>query len=83
MLLETPTQQPFDATHLLTQRGIPHRCFASKLGGGVSVDKHLLRMVRTLDVSAAQAHMRRTTGQPFVTAPSELTGKFTRRTRTR
>jgi len=40
-------------------------------------------MVRTLDVSAAQAHMRRTTGQPFVTAPSELTGKFTRRTRTR
>jgi hypothetical protein len=47
------------------------------------VDKHLLRMVRTLDVSAAQAHMRRTTGQPFVTAPSELTGKFTRRTRTR
>jgi hypothetical protein len=33
-------------------------------------------MVRALDVRAAQAHMRRTTGTPFVAAPSEVNGRF-------
>ena len=33
-------------------------------------------MVRTLDVKAAQVHMRRTTGTAFVAAPSEVNGKF-------
>jgi hypothetical protein len=32
LLLETPTQQPFDATHLLNQRGAPYRCFAERIG---------------------------------------------------
>jgi hypothetical protein len=41
------------------------------------VDKHLLKMVRTLDVRAAQAHMRRTNGTPFVAAPSEVTSVLT------
>jgi hypothetical protein len=34
------------------------------------------RMVRTLDVKAAQVHMRRTTGTPFVAAHSEVNGVF-------
>jgi len=33
-------------------------------------------MVRTLDVQAAQEHMLKTTGKPFVAAPSEITGRW-------
>jgi hypothetical protein len=40
------------------------------------VDNAVLKMVRSLDVKAAQAHMRRTTGTPFVAAPSEVNGRF-------
>src|SRR5262245_12378743 len=79
-LLGTPTQQRTDATDLLTQRGTPYRCLGvvsgSKFDGGVSVDNAMLKMVRSLDVKAAQAHMARTTGTPFVAAPSEVNGRF-------
>ncbi len=34
------------------------------------MNKQVERMVRTLDVKAAQVHMRRTTGTPFVAALS-------------
>jgi hypothetical protein len=33
-------------------------------------------MVRSLNVRAAQAHMRKTTGTPFVAAPSEVNGRM-------
>jgi len=33
-------------------------------------------MVRSLDVKAAQEHMRRITGNPFVAAPSEVNGRM-------
>src|SRR5262245_52314503 len=79
-VLGTPTQQRTDATDLLTQRGTPYRCFGvvsrSKFDGGVSVDNAVLKMVRSLDVKAAQAHMRQTTGKSFVPAPSEVNGRF-------
>jgi hypothetical protein len=42
LLLGTPTQQPFDATHLLIQRTNPTDVSRSKLGGGVSVDKRAI-----------------------------------------
>src|SRR5262245_4130109 len=79
-VLGTPTQQRTDATDLLIQRGTPYRCFGvvsgSKFDGGVSVDNAVLKMVRSLDVKAAQAHMARTTGTRFVAAPSEVDGRF-------
>ena len=40
------------------------------------MDNEVQRMVRSLDVRAAQAHMRKTTGTPFVAAPSEVNGKM-------
>ena len=40
------------------------------------MNRQVERMVRTLDVKAAQVHMRRATGTPFVTALSEVNGKF-------
>jgi hypothetical protein len=80
LLLETPTQQPFDATHLLNQRGSPYECFAvvsrSKLDGAVSVENEVQKIVRSLDVTAAHAHLRKTTGTPFVAGPSEDDGKM-------
>ena len=38
------------------------------------MNRQVERMVRSLDVEAAQAHM--TTGTPFVAAPSEANGRF-------
>jgi|SoiMethySBSTD1v2_1073268.scaffolds.fasta_scaffold270204_4 hypothetical protein len=36
----------------------------------------VVRMVRSLDVVAAQEHMRKTTGTPFVAASSEVNGRM-------
>jgi hypothetical protein len=47
-----------------------------KFDGAVSVENEVQRMVRSLDVSAAQAHMRKTTGTPFVAVPSEVYGRM-------
>jgi hypothetical protein len=77
-LLRTPTQQPFDATHLLTQRGKPYKGFTvvsrSKFDGGVSVDNPVLTTVPRSIVKAARAHVRKDDRQ----APSESTGKVVR-----
>jgi hypothetical protein len=40
------------------------------------VDNEVQRMGRSLDVTAAQAHMRKTTGTPFVAVPSEVYGRM-------
>jgi hypothetical protein len=40
------------------------------------MNRQVERMVRTLDVKAAQVHMRRITGNPFVAAPSEVNGRM-------
>ena len=40
------------------------------------MNRQVERMVRSPDVEAAQAHMRKTTGTPFVAAPSKVNGKF-------
>jgi len=40
------------------------------------VENKVRRLVRSLDVMAAQAHMRKTTGTPFVAVPSEVNGRM-------
>jgi hypothetical protein len=40
------------------------------------MNRQVERLVRSLDVKAAQEHMRRTTGNPFVAAPSEVNGRM-------
>ena len=42
----------------------------------MAMNRQAERLVRSLDVRAAQAHMGRTTGTPFVAASSEVNGKF-------
>jgi len=39
------------------------------------MNSEVLRMIRSLDVNAAQLHMLRTTGKPFLPAPSEVNGR--------
>jgi hypothetical protein len=58
-----------DATHLLNQRADPTNVSRAKFGRGVAMNRQeIMRMVRTLDVKAAQVDMRRTTGTAFVAA---------------
>jgi hypothetical protein len=40
------------------------------------VENPVMKMVRALDVVAAQEHMRKTTGKPFIAASSEVNGKM-------
>jgi hypothetical protein len=40
------------------------------------MNRQVERIVRTLDLKAAQVHMRRTTDTPFVAAPSEVNGRM-------
>jgi hypothetical protein len=40
------------------------------------MNRQVERIVRTLDLKAAQVHMRRTTDAPFVAAPSEVNGRM-------
>lgn len=40
------------------------------------MNSEVLLMVRSLDVQAAQQHMLRTTGKPFVPASSEVNGRM-------
>jgi hypothetical protein len=40
------------------------------------VENEVQKMVCSLDVRAAQTHMRKATGTPFVAGPSEVNGKI-------
>ena len=40
------------------------------------MNRQVERIVRTLELKAAQVHMRRNTDTPFVAAPSEVNGRM-------
>jgi hypothetical protein len=65
---------PSDATYLLNQYATPTNVSRKEFDGAVAMNRQVKRIVRTLEVKAAQEHMRIITGKPFVAAPSELNG---------
>src|SRR5262245_14543878 len=84
-LLGTPTQQP--STPLTYSSNAQHPTDASRkdFDGGVSMNRQVaeVRLVRSLDVVAAQVHIRKIEGKPSSRRAQRSTASCSRRTRTR
>jgi hypothetical protein len=62
LLYSSPTHYTTHSHLQFLNSGHPTNVSRAKFGRGVATNRQVERMVRSLDVRAAQAHMRRTTG---------------------